>query len=192
VWQLLRGHCSLLGAYSEQRAMELTDMPVTAGGDLVWSDACAKAGEPADAFATARVQLAVATAAPVPPLERHPVRLAEPVLVEGYAAAAQDDVVTLTLPGLSVEVDAERMHGAGPLTPALVAASTACLGLLRWDGRWLLQPLAVEAAVKRRTVAVHAGAWAGGASDAAGAKAEAAAADAVKVLRERAGRLLRK
>ncbi|MEV4415966.1 hypothetical protein, partial [Catellatospora sp. NPDC049609] len=169
VWQLLRGHNALLGAYSEQRAMELTDMPVTAGGDLVWSDACAKAGEPADAFATARVQLAVATAAPVPPLERHPVRLAEPVLIEGYAAAAQDDVVTLTLPGLSVEVDAERMHGAGPLTPALVAASTACLGLLRWDGRWLLQPLAVEAAVKRKTVAVHAGAWAGGASDAAGA-----------------------
>ena len=103
-----------------------------------------------------------------------------------------DDGVTLTLPGLSVEVDVERLHSAGPLTPALVAASTACIGLLRWDGRWLLQPLAVESTVKRKTVAVHAGAWAGGASDAAGAKAEAAAADAVRVLRERAGRLLRK
>ncbi|GAA1602519.1 hypothetical protein [Catellatospora bangladeshensis] len=190
VWQLLRVHSALLGAYSEQRAMELTDMPVTAGGDLIWSDACAKAGEPAESFATARVLLAGATAAPVPPLERHPVRLAEPVLVEGYAAAAQDDVVTFTLPGLTIEVDG--LHSAGPLTPALVAASTACVGLLRWDGRWLLQPLAVETPVKRKTVAVHAGAWAGGASDAAGAKAEAAAADAVKVLRERAGRLLRK
>ena len=57
---------------------------------------------------------------------------------------------------------------------------------------WLLQPLAVESVVKRKAVAVHAGAWAGGASDAAGAKAESAAADAVKVLRERAGRLLRR
>ncbi|WP_222106390.1 hypothetical protein [Catellatospora sichuanensis] len=192
VWQLLRGHSALLAAVTEQRAMALTDMPVTAGGDLIWSDAHARLDTPAEPFATARVQLATAAAAPAPPLERHPVRLAEPVLLEGYTAAAHDDGVTLALPGLAVDVDVERMHSAGPLTPALVAASTACIGLLRWDGRWTIQPLGVEAQVKRKTVAVHAGAWAGGAGDAAGAKAEAAAADAVKVLRERAGRLLRR
>ncbi|MFC7244208.1 hypothetical protein ACFQO7_17175 [Catellatospora aurea] len=192
VWQLLRGHSALLAAVTEQRAMDLTDMPVTAGGDLIWSDENAKAGAPAEPFAAARVQLAAACAAPVPPLERHPVRIAEPVLLEGYTVESHDDGVTLTLPGLTVEVDIERMHGAGPLTPALVAASTACIGLLRWDGHWTIQPLAVEAQVKRKPVAVHAGAWAGGAADAVGAKAEAAAADAVKVLRERAGRLLRK
>ncbi|GHJ48297.1 hypothetical protein Cs7R123_56390 [Catellatospora sp. TT07R-123] len=191
-WQLLRGHCSLLAAVTGQRSVDLADMPVTAGGDLLWSDAYAVPGAPADAFATARIQLAAATAPPAPPLERHPVRIAEPVLVEGYAAAVTDDGITLTLPGLELAVDTDRMHNAGPLTPELVATSTACLGLLRWDGRWTIQPLAVEAPVKRKTTAVHAGAWAGGATDAAGAKVEAAAADAVKVLRERAGRLLRR
>ncbi|MBV1856450.1 hypothetical protein [Catellatospora tritici] len=191
-WQLLRGHCALLAAVSEQRAMELTDMPVTAGGDLLWSDAYAVMGAPADAFATARVRLATAVATPVPPLERHPVRIAEPVLLEGYASTTADDGVTLALPGVELAVDTDRMHNAGPLTPELVAASTACLGLLRWDGRWTVQPIAVEAPVKRKTTAVHAGAWAGGATDAAGTKVEAAAADAVKVLRERAGRLLRR
>ncbi|MDI1462586.1 hypothetical protein QEZ54_16560 [Catellatospora sp. KI3] len=191
-WQLLRGHCSLLAAVTEQRAMDLTDMPVTAGGDLLWSNSHAAMGAPADAFATARVQLATAAAPAVAPLERHPVRIAEPVLIEGYTAAATDDGVTLALAGLELAVDIDRLHNAGPLTPELVAASTACLGLLRWDGRWSIQPIAVEAPVKRKTAAVHAGAWAGGATDAAGAKVEAAAADAVKVLRERAGRLLRR
>ena len=50
----------------------------------------------------------------------------------------------------------------------------------------------VPVIVKNKTAAVHGGAWAGGTWDAQGMKAEKAAADAVKVLRERAGRLLRK
>jgi hypothetical protein len=74
-----------------------------------------------------------------------------------------------------------------------VAASRACIGLLRWDaGAFRVQPLAVETVVRKKTVAVHAGAWAGGTTDKQGAKAEKAATDAVAMLRERAGRLLRK
>lgn len=46
--------------------------------------------------------------------------------------------------------------------------------------------------MRKKTTAVHAGAWAGGTTDKAGAKAEKAATDAAAVLRERAGRLLRK
>ena len=85
------------------------------------------------------------------------------------------------------------MPAAGPLTAEAVASSSACLGLLRWDaGEFLLQPLAVERTVRKKAVAVHAGAWAGGTADKAGVRAEKAATDAVTVLRERAGRLLRK
>ena len=192
VWQLLRPHSSLLELLGGHRSAEVTEMPITDGGDLLWSNSAAKPGAPADPFATARVQLAGATSAPIPPLERHPVRIAEPVLIEGYEVGATDDSVTFSVPGLSLAVDVDRLPPAGPLTRALVAGSTACLGLLRWDaGRWMLQPLAVESVVKRKTVAVHGGDWAGGATDAVGAKAETAAGDAVAVLRERAGRLLR-
>ncbi len=85
------------------------------------------------------------------------------------------------------------MPAAGPLTAEAVASSGACLGLLRWDaGEFVLQPLAVERTVRKKPVAVHAGAWAGGTADKAGVRAEKAATDAVTVLRERAGRLLRK
>lgn len=192
VWQLLRPHMALLAAVGEGRAMDLDGMPVTAEGDLLWDDGHARAGEPADAFGTARVALAGAAAAATAPLDRHPTRIAEPVFVEGYTVDQDDDGTAFTLAGHRIPVDTDRIPAAGPLTPEVVAASTACIGLLRWDaGTFVLQPLAVETIVRRKPVTVHAGAWAGGATDKLAVKAEKAATDAVTVLRERAGKLLR-
>lgn len=193
LWQLLRPHMTLLAAAGEGLSMDLTDMPVTAEGDLIWQDEHARPGEPADPFATARVALPTATMTSAAPLDRHPARLAGPVFLEGYGIGRDGDTVTFTLPAYRLPVDTDRVPTAGPLTLQAVAASSACIGLLRWDaGRFRLQPLAVETTVRRKPVAVHAGAWAGGTADKAGAKAEKAATDAVAVLRERAGRLLRK
>lgn len=195
VWQLLRPHLSLLGAVGEGHAVEVTGMPVTGEGDLVWSEEHARRGEPAEAFATARVVLPTASAAPTAPLDRHPARLAEPVFLEGYGIEQDADsgAVTFTVAGHRLLVDTDRVPAAGPLTPKAVASSHACIGLLRWDaGRFRLQPLAVETTVRKKPVAVHAGAWAGGTTDKAGIKAEKAATTAVTVLRERAGKLLRK
>ncbi|MFF3564748.1 hypothetical protein ACFYXS_32390 [Streptomyces sp. NPDC002574] len=193
IWQLLRAHMSLLAAVGEGRSMELHAMPVTAEGDLLWNDENANAGEPADAFATARVALPTATDTVTAPLDRHPARIAVPVFLEGYAAGKDDDTVMFTVAGQPLAVDTDRIPTAGPLTPEAVAASGACIGLLRWDaGTYRVQPLAVETTVRNKAVALHAGGWAGGTTDKAGAKAEKAATDAVAVLRERAGRLLRK
>ncbi|MFJ8108125.1 hypothetical protein [Streptomyces sp. NPDC096132] len=193
VWQLLRPHLSLLAAFGEGRAMHLDAMPLTAEGDLVWDESLARPGDPADPFATARVALPTAAAAPTAPLDRHPARLAEPVFLEGYTTRRDGDTLVLTAAGDDLAVDTDRIPVAGPLTPEAVEASGACIGLLRWDdGAFRLQPLAVETTVRRKTVALHAGAWAGGTTDKTGVRAEKAATDAVTVLRERAGRLLRK
>lgn len=193
LWQLLRPHMSLLAAVSEGRAMELDAMPVTGEGDLIWDDARARTGEPAEVFATARVALPTAAAFPTAPLDRHPARIAVPVLLEGYAVEESEDGVAFQVAGQRLAVDTDRVPAAGPLTPEVVASSGACVGLLRWDaGEFLVQPLAVERTVRKKSVAVHAGAWAGGTTDKAGVRAEKAATDAVTVLRERAGRLLRK
>ncbi|MER5405625.1 hypothetical protein [Streptomyces sp. NPDC002769] len=193
LWQLLRPHMSLLAAVGEGRAMDLADMPLTTEGDLLWSDAQARAGEPADAFATARVVLPTATDAATAPLDRHPARIAVPVFLDGYTVRKADDALAFTVAGHTLVVDTDRIPAAGPLTPEAVAASGACIGLLRWDaGTFGVQPLAVETTVRKKPVAVHAGGWAGGTTDKAGVRAEKAATDAVAVLRERAGRLLRK
>ncbi|MFC8827016.1 hypothetical protein ACFT9I_16945 [Streptomyces sp. NPDC057137] len=193
LWQLLRPHMSLLAAVSEGRSMDLTDMPVTAEGDLIWNDAQARTGRPADAFATARVAMATAAAPATAPLDRHPAGIATPVFLEGYSAQQDDDGLTFAVAGHRLAVDTDRIPTAGPLTPTAVAASVACVGLLRWDAEeFIVQPLAVETLVRKKPAAIHAGAWAGGTADKAGAKAEKAATDAGAVLRERAGRLLRK
>jgi hypothetical protein len=130
------------------------------------------------------------------------VRIAIPVLLEGYGVEADAGQVAFTLAGMGVPpaegwgkvvVDTDRLPSAGPLTAASVTTSTACIGLLRWDaGEFTVQPLAVETTVRKKTTAVHAGAWAGGTADKLGAKGEKAATEAVTVLRERAGRLLRR
>ncbi|MCO5970231.1 hypothetical protein [Actinoallomurus soli] len=189
LWRLLDAHPVLLKALAEHRSVDLAELPVTAGGDLIWRDDQVTLGEPADPFATARLRLTDAHAPAVPPLERHPVRIAEPVLVEGYTI----DGDVLTLDGHALALDLERLPDCGPLTPELVAASSACIGLVRWEaGRWALQPLAVQATVKRKPVEAHGGDWALGPTDPKVIKAEARAGDAVAVLRERAGRLLRR
>jgi hypothetical protein len=193
VWQLLRPHMSLLAAVSAGRSTDVADMPVSAEGDLIWSDDHARPGKSADPFATARVALPTATDAPTAPLDRHPARLAVPVFLEGYAVRKDDDALAFAVAGAPLVVDIDRIPAAGPLTPEAVAASSACIGLLRWDaGSFHVQPLAVEATMRKKAVAVQAGGWAGGTSDKEGVKAEKAATDAIMVLRERAGRLLRK
>ncbi len=188
-WRLLSAYPILLAALAGQRCVEVAQMTLTAGGDLIWDEARASAGEPADPFASARVLLSGAVAASTAPLDRHPAAIAEPVLLEGYRATTE----ALDLGGVAVGLDVDRLPAAGPLTPALVAASTACLGLLRFDGgRWAIQPIAVQATVRKKEVAVHTGDWALGPTEAKAAKAEAAAGTAADVLRERAGKLLRR
>ncbi|MBE3008530.1 hypothetical protein IL992_04920 [Microbispora sp. NEAU-D428] len=190
LWKLAQRHKVLLAALADRRSVEITDMPLLDSGDLVWDDDRAFVSKPADPLATARLCLPGALAPAVPPLDRVPVRIAEPVLVEGYKVTEDG---SLDLGGTVLAVDAERLPDCGPLTPRLVAASSACVGLVRWDaGRWTLQPLAVQAKVKREAVVVATGDWALGPTDPKAAKAEARAADAVTVLRERAGRLLRR
>lgn len=189
VWQLLGAHRQLLTALAEHRTVELSDMPLSASGDLLWDDDRAKAGKAADPFVTATVQLAHAQAPALAPLDRDPVHIAEPVLFEGYRV--RDGVLELGEQRIRVELDA--LPSAGPLTVAGVSGSSAMIGLLRWDaGGWSVRPLAVRRKVKNTLAAFHNGDWALGPTDPKVAKAQAKSGDAVTVLRERAGRLLRR
>ena len=192
VWRLFTDYPLLMKALAEHRSVEVTDLDLTPGGDLVWREDAVRLAEPADPFAVARLETAVAPA--TAPLDRHPVRIAEPVLIESYRVERDDaGGVAFTVGDARVAVDVDRLPPSGPLTPALVAGSSGCIGLMRWTGTgWLLQPLAVRTLVKKKPVEVHTGDWAQGPTDPAVVKAEAKAGDAVAVLRERAGRLLRK
>ncbi|HEV2640169.1 MAG TPA: hypothetical protein VGX23_33855 [Actinocrinis sp.] len=111
------------------------------------------------------------------------------MLIEGYKTYG--DVWKLGGHDLAVETD--RLPTSGPLTPALLRTSSACIGLIRWDaGQWRLRPLAVQTKVKTKIVQVHGGAWALGPTDPKVVQAETKSGDPLAVLCERAGRLLRK
>lgn len=186
VWPLLHRHPVLLRALAERRCLHLTDMPLLPEGDLLWADDRAAAGDPVDEFATARLALPTTVAPAVAPLNRHPATIGEVVLVEGYRC----DGGALVLGGERLGLALDRLPAAGPLSPAHVAASSACLGLLRWNGgAWRLQPMAVQTTVKKKNVTVRTADWAMGPTDPKVAKATG---DAVSVLSERAGRLLRR
>ncbi|MDG4762702.1 hypothetical protein O7632_01015 [Solwaraspora sp. WMMD406] len=211
LWQLFAEHPVLLAALAGRLSLDVTDLPLHPGGDLVWRDDQARPGTPADPFAAARVRLGDALAPAVPPLDRHPATIAEPVLLDGYTVDTEGGL-TFDLDGTRIAVDVDRLPGCGPLTADLVAASTACVGLLRWDdagggtaaatdtatagtavgGGWSVQPTGVQTTVKRKKVDVHTGDWAQGPTDPKVAKAVARSGDTIAVLRERAGRLLRK
>lgn len=174
LWQLFGDYPVLLGALAHSRAVECTELALRPGGDLVWQEQRVTAGDAVEPFTTARLHGSDATAPPVPPLLRHPTAIAEPVLVEGECPA----------------VALDRLPACAPLTPELVRRSTACVGLLRWDaGSWSLEPLAVQVPVKKKPATVHTGQWALGQP---GAKGKSKSGDSVAVLRERAGRLLRR
>lgn len=186
-WRLLKDFPVLRAVLASRLTVDLTDMPMTADGYLLWDESRATTTEETDPFVTARVRLGSARAVATPALDRHPAAIAEPVLLEGYTAGDG----ALDLPGAVLPVD--PLPAAGPITPALVAASHACIGLLRYDcGRWSIRVLAVRATVRKKPVEAHTGDWALGPTEARAAKAEAVAGAAVDVLTERAGRLLRK
>jgi hypothetical protein len=191
VWKLLAQHTMLTQALAKRVSLTLTDMPLRPGGDLVWHDDKARPGEPADPFTTAKTMLSAAVAPAVPPLQRHPVAIAEPVLIEHYTV--EDDLLHRDGgPPEGVALALDRLPSCGPVTPDLARKSTACIGLLRWDGgTWSVQPLAVRVGTKKGDVEYHNGDWALGHPDPKVVKADAKD-DAVGILRERASRLLRK
>lgn len=190
VWKLLAQHAMLTQALARRVSLTLTDMPLLPSGDLVWHDAKARPGEPADPFVTAKTMLSAAVAPATPPVQRHPVAIAEPVLLEHYSV--DNDLLHLDGgPSEGVPLALDRLPSSGPLTPDLVRRSSACVGLLRWDGgRWSVQPLAIRVPARKGDVEHHNGDWAVGHPDPKVVKADAKD-DAVGILRERAGRLLR-
>ncbi|MEV4629976.1 hypothetical protein AB0J90_27285 [Micromonospora sp. NPDC049523] len=193
LWQLLRDYPVLLAALASGVGIEVTDLVLRPGGDLLWQEGGSRPDAPADPFAVAGVQLDGVLADAAPPLHRHPAAIAEPVLLEDYTTSTDPEgTVTFHVDGAAIGVTVDRLPTCGPLTPELVAASCACIGLLRWDAdRWLVQPLAIRATSKRKSTVVQTGDWAMG-TDGPRAAKMAKAGDAVSVLRERAGRLLRR
>jgi hypothetical protein len=162
-WDLFEPHEEpVLGALAGHKALRVTKAELRSDGDLILRAPPAVVGS-ADPFAVA----GRLTALPLPPaLARHPVHIAEPVLLPG------DHGLPLAR---------ERLPAGTELTEDAVSDASELLGLLRFDrGGWRVQPLCVR--VKKNVVMSG--------EDLAGARRKLKRRS-LDVLKERAGRLLR-
>jgi hypothetical protein len=177
----------LVRGLSQHLTFKVREMTLLPGGDLLW-DGKAEVVREAAFLDLARQRLAPGVAdAPagpvVPPVDRHPVQLAEPVYLGPYTVQG-DSAPRLDLgDGVQLPVALERLARASEIKPEHVTASRSMLGLLRFDGgRWEVQPLAVAVEGKKAEV-VFTGSGA--------VAARRSQSKTLATLKERASRLLR-
>jgi hypothetical protein len=153
----------LVEALATPRELQVEDMTLLPTGDLLWTGT-ATPGDPVEPWA-------VDLSAPIPvqpPRRRHPIHVAIPTTV----STATDHGIGLDLSRTSPYADFDGC-----------ASATDGIGLLRWDGAWTWQPLAMTGKRKRKTFLFGVS---GPIVEAAKSKT-----DALAVLSERASKLLR-
>lgn len=180
IWLLFPQAQPLLEHLLQAKAMNLRDMPILPSGDLLWDANAVESGKKFKPLDIALAYCGIGQAlvvSPMPPLERHPIQLAEPIALTDYAI--QDGQLHLK-EGVVLALDAPR---AG-LTAEDLAGTTALLGLLHYDaGEWSIQPLLTHNPAGKFEFAGRAGVE---------LLKKPPKTSTVSILQERASRLLRK
>lgn len=176
----------LLEGLAGSKVLQIADMPLTSGGDLIWSDKAAKLGAAFDPLAeAAEVMKGGPAARPcLDAADRHPALLEELVHLTGYQVAGKDDALEITIDGAKIPLEHDRFPENDDFQIVDIKGSSALVGLLRFDaGRWTLQPLYVGGP-KRKPRFIG--------SSFGGSKGKKSKLGTLATLKERSGKLLRK
>lgn len=170
----------IIEAISKPAALEISDCTLMPNGDLIL-DGVLKKGKPVELLDLAAKTLTANSTYPtIPPTDRHPIQIAEPVYLEEYTVKTN----VLELGKVKLPLATKRMHPAAELKADHVKKADRLFGLLRFDaGEWSVQPLVVGQSGKKNSE-IFTG------SDAA-ANHTAKKGDTLAQLEERASRLLR-
>lgn len=199
MWGVFRGNAKeLLTGVKKRSAIKLKGMSLLSSGDLIWDDKRAEPGGAADIMGEAMKWFAPGASAEAKSIERpnmaaadrHPAQIGEPIYLEGYSFLAKGESGgwEIKFGAHSLPIAQERMSNNSDFSLDDVGKSQKLFGLLRFDrGRFCIQPLSVMAANKKDIL--MAGSL--GASQVAGGDA-GGRDSALGILRERAGKLLRK
>lgn len=189
IWLLFPNAISLLEAYSKNQVLHLDDIPLLPTGDLIWQDQKAKMGKKYDLMARAAEFFGKNPPHSfipclIPPSDRHPIQLAEPIFLDNYKIVPQDDQLVLNWKdGNSLAIATQRISPLSEITQEVLTNSSQIFGLLRFDaGSWAVQPLTVTVKGK----AIFTG------QNAAKIRKSPPKTNVVGILQERASRLLRK
>lgn len=181
LWLLLPQSFALLHALRTGSTLNIHGMPLLTGGDLLWNETQAQAGGTYQLMEVARKYLAAGANAvleiPAAPAEkRHPVQIAEPILLQKF----QLEESFITADGVRLPLDMPRIAGTEIDVPGLSRCDQV-VGLVRYDdGQLWLQPLA---AVNKKRPPIFIGSSV--------KSAEPPKNSILALLQERASRLLR-
>jgi len=189
-WKLFENYPVLLRALTNNQSLTINEMPIVSDLNILWNDSKATAGSQYDLLETAKNELLNTSFYKVPSFDRHYIHVNIPFYSDNYKATIKDDICTLSIDGVEIEVDTDRISSMSVIAPKHIKASKECFGFMRFDnGKWFIQILAIKTIIKKKELVLH---------NASGCQIIPAElgikhkkVDSYKILKERSSRLLR-
>jgi hypothetical protein len=178
IWLLFPQMEMWLESLALRESIILKDIPMLPSGDLLWVLDSVQVGEKFNLFEKAHEYCTEGLIVPpIPPLERHPIHIAEPSALRDYRIEGNslrlNDGTQIRLATTPNALSSEELSG-----------TTHLFGLLRYDqGGWYLQALNAASDIGKRVFVGEAGAE---------LLKKPPKNNTVAILKERASRLLRK
>lgn len=149
LWLLFPELALLFEGLSTGKALILRDAPVLPTGQLLWETQAANLGAKYELLDIAERHFGLNPKQPLDqaqlaPEQRHPIHVAEPVVLSNYQLNQTTETCTVTVAEHSFKLDLGFISGT-EIDLAALESAQRLFGLVRYDaGEWLLRPLATS------------------------------------------------
>ncbi|WP_110516386.1 hypothetical protein [Herpetosiphon llansteffanensis] len=149
LWLLFPEANLLFESLSTGKALVLTNQQLLAAGQLIWDAAAATLGDKYDLLAVAERHFGLNAKQPLAqtqlaPEQRHPIHLAEPIVLSNYQLAQSGEGSSLSVGEQRFKLDLAAISGS-EIDVDVLESAQRLFGLLRFDaGEWFVRPLATS------------------------------------------------
>ncbi|XSG73785.1 hypothetical protein ACP8Y2_16525 [Herpetosiphon llansteffanensis] len=149
LWLLFPEANLLFESLSTGKALVLTNQQLLAAGQLIWDAAAATLGDKYDLLAVAERHFGLNAKQPLAqtqlaPEQRHPIHLAEPIVLSNYQLAQSAEGSSLSVGEQRFKLDLAAISGS-EIDVEVLESAQRLFGLLRFDaGEWFVRPLATS------------------------------------------------
>lgn len=179
-------HKALLTAGRAMKSLKLADMELTPLGDMAWTGKATLGGKVDCRQRWEQVSQAASVPEPAAH-DRHPVHVAEPIFLDGIKVSEEKGHLVVETGEGKLPVAMHRFCRDSMLTPEALHSAECAFGLLRFDsGHWQFQPLGIDGPGKKKREIIT------NLTPLPAKKGKKPSGETVEILRERAGKLLRK
>ncbi len=149
LWLLFPEASLLFDSLSTGKALVVKHQPILGTGQLLWDAQAASLGDKYDLLELAECHFGLNAKQPIAqaqhaPEQRHPVHLAEPIVLSKYQLEQTAEGCTLTVAEHRFKLDLGAISGS-EIDVEVLESAQRLFGLLRFDaGEWFVRPLATS------------------------------------------------